>query len=43
MRTFQGALGVSGLTSLSTGSGKLDNAPLSVTLNLSISRISGII
>ena len=41
-RTFQGASGVSGLTSLPARSGKLDKASLSATLNLSASKISGI-
>ena len=39
--TFQGASGVSGLTSLPAMCGKLDNVLLSATLNLSISKISG--
>jgi len=41
--TLQGASGVSGLTSLPAGSGKLDNASPSAILNLSMSKISGII
>jgi len=39
--TFQGASSVSGLTSLPARCGKLDNALLRATLNLSMSRISG--
>ena len=41
-RTLQGASCVSGLTILPAMSGKLDNASLSAMLNLSISKISGI-
>ena len=39
--TFQGTSGVSGLTSLPAGSGKLDSASPSEMLNLSMSKISG--
>ena len=41
-RTLHGASCVSGLTSRPAGRGKLDNAPLSAALNLSMSKISGI-
>jgi len=40
--TFQGASGVSGLTSLPAGRGKLDNTSPRETLNLPMSKISGI-
>ena len=40
-RAFQGASGVFGLTSLPERSGKPDNALLSASLNLSMSKISG--
>ena len=42
-RTTQDASGVAGLASLPAIWGKLDNALLSEKLNLSISKISGII